>query len=147
MKRARLLSAPRRTSSCEVTMFSGGDDAIIRGKLPMGQTAERSARLMTLPARSLAFSASLSFTISGVSEGGGTLSYHSVKLPEPGSCTSHMPDRSGGAAGPVCPCAEAHKAHSPAARRAKRQGFDGMLLPDYPKKQLRPARPRARAGY
>jgi len=35
-------------------MFSGGDDAIIIGRLPTGQAAVRGARFTTFPAASLA---------------------------------------------------------------------------------------------
>src|SRR5262245_14514100 len=64
------------------------------GRLPNGQLARRSARLMTSPAASRAARASLSLTISGRSAGFGTLLYQSVKFPDPGSCKSHIPEMS-----------------------------------------------------
>src|SRR5215468_232193 len=94
MKRARFASAPIRTSSLDWTILSGGEDAIIMGRLPNGQLARRSARLMTPPAASRAARASLSLTISGRSDGFGTLLYQSVKFPDPGSCKSHIPEMS-----------------------------------------------------
>src|SRR5215468_1574601 len=84
-------------------MLSGGDDAIIIGRLPNGQLARRSARLTTAPEASLAAIASLSLMISGRSAGFGTLSNHSLQFPEPGSWTIHIPVRSTG------PCAAAAK--------------------------------------
>src|SRR6185503_17277988 len=94
MKRPRFDSAPMRTSSRDETMLSGGEDAIIIGRFPTGHAAVRGIRLTTLPARSLAAMRSLSAAISGRTCGFGTLSNHSDQLPEPGSCTIHMPDRS-----------------------------------------------------
>src|SRR5215471_18498001 len=91
MKRPRLASAPTKISSLDWTILRGGDDAIIIGRLPNGQLARRSARLMTPPAASRAAIASLSLMISGRSFGFGTLSNHSAKFPEPGSWTIHIP--------------------------------------------------------
>src|SRR5512138_11963 len=79
-------------------MLSGGEDAIIIGRLPIGQAAVRGARFTTLPAASLAAILWLSAMMSGRSCGFGTLSYHSAQLPEPGSCTSQSPDMSGATA-------------------------------------------------
>src|SRR5512138_1504068 len=63
MNRPRLDSAPTNTSSRETTMFSGGDEAIIIGRLPTGHAAVRGIRLTTLPARSLSTMRRLSATI------------------------------------------------------------------------------------
>src|SRR5512143_3171181 len=73
-------------------MFSGGDDHIIKGKFPTGQVSNRGAVFTTFPAASLAALVSLSLITSGLSLGLGTLLNQSVKLPDPGSCTSHIPE-------------------------------------------------------
>src|SRR4026207_1112063 len=89
-----------KISSRDATIFSGGDDAIIMGRLPTGHVAVRGARLTTLPARSLAARASFSLRIPGRREGLGTSPHPSDQLPDPGSWTIHIPDRSAGA--PPC---------------------------------------------
>src|SRR2546427_467401 len=94
MNRPRLASAPIKISSLDCTMLSGGDDAIIAGRLPKGQLARRAALLTTSPAASRAAIASFSLMISGRSDGFGTLLYQSLQFPEPGSCTIHIPEMS-----------------------------------------------------
>src|ERR1043165_2287012 len=82
------------TSSFAATMFSGGEEAIIIGRLPTGQSGRRGARFTTKPARSRAAISSLSLMVSGRSCGFGTLSYHACQSPEPGSWRIHIPDKS-----------------------------------------------------
>src|SRR5262249_14812921 len=106
MKRPRLASEPIKISSLDWTMFSGGDEAIIIGRLPNGQLARRSALLTTPPAASRAAIASLSLMISGRSDGFGTLLNQSAQFPEPGSSTNHIPEIS------VARCAARGKKHT-----------------------------------
>src|SRR5215510_6893789 len=111
MNRPRFASAPIKISSRDCTMLSGGDDAIIAGRLPNGQLARRAALLITSPAASRAANASFSLMISGRSDGFGTLLYQSLQFPEPGSCTIHIPERS------VVPWADADR-HQQRRKRA-----------------------------
>src|SRR5262245_25366087 len=76
--------------------------AIVIGRLPSGQSGRRDAVLVTLPASSFAWSSRFILTISGRSAGAGTLSNHSDQVPEPGSCATHSPEKSGRT---DCPCA------------------------------------------
>src|SRR5262245_57495734 len=107
MKRPRLDSAAINTSSRATTILSGGDEAIIIGRLPTGQSGRRGIVLTTLPAASRFSISWFSFAISGRSVGFGTLLNHAAQLPEPGSWTSHRPDMSGstGAVGARGRCA------------------------------------------
>src|SRR5436190_4509059 len=101
MKRPRFASAPIKISSLDWSILSGGDEAIIIGRLPYGQLARRAARLTTSPAASRAAMASLSLMISGRSDGFATLLYQSLQFPDPGSWTIHIPEIS------IAPCAAA----------------------------------------
>ena len=92
-------------ASRDATMLSGGEEAIIIGRLPTGHAAVRGMRLTTFPAASLAAILWLSATMSGWSCGFGTLSNHSAQLPEPGSCKIHRPDISAAGTAPFFSCA------------------------------------------
>src|SRR5262250_576356 len=108
MNRPRFASAPIKISSFDWTMLSGGEDAIIIGRLPNGQLARRSALLTTAPAASRVAIASLSLTIAGRRDGFGTLLYQSLQFPEPGSWTIHIPEISARS----CAAAEIHETHN-----------------------------------
>jgi hypothetical protein len=78
-------------------MLIGGDDAIIIGRLPTGHAAVRGARFTTFPPLRLPQFSGCRNDV-GLKLGFGTLSNHSLQLPEPGSCTIQRPDISGAAA-------------------------------------------------